>query len=214
MKSLWCEILPFAFVFLNGCGVGLVSGVPAEYLKGYEELAQKAEHFSTVMMYYVGPPLKHILLVRRGQEVCALRFTELHQDTSGLVAHYEWWSLKNESTDFKPSNVERGSGIASFEGAMGMAHTVFFTIGSSTVQCGVFELDWSYPTSVHFILEDEDPPKGKLYALVELAPTKWRNIRHVKTDDPSLHWFHFGEEYSLIERRVPANKLPGSPSGE
>ena len=197
------------FVILNGCGVGLVFGVPAEYLKGYEELAQKAEHFSAVSMYRVGPPINHILLIRRGEEVCALMFTEVHHDESGLVAHYEWWSQKTKSTDFKPSNIERGTGRASNMGVIGGGHTIFFTFGSPYVQCGVFELDWNYPTFVLFFLKGEKVRKG--HTPVELAPTQWKNIQHVRTNDPSLHWTHFGEEYSLIERQIPAHELPGSP---
>ena len=92
LSSLWFAILSFWILFLNSCG-GAV-GVPAETLKGYEELAQKAEHSSAVSMNWVAPPINHILLIRRGQEVCALMFTEVHHDESGLVAQYEWWSLK------------------------------------------------------------------------------------------------------------------------
>ena len=58
-------------------------------------------------------------------------------------------------------------------------------------------------------LKGEKARKGN--TPVELAPTKWKNIQHVRTNNPSLHWFYFGEEYSLIDRRIPANQLPGGP---
>jgi hypothetical protein len=158
-----------------------------------------------------GAPLGKLLLVRHGTEVCALRFTKYHREPShepqstlssgedSFFAEYEWFYQGDGSADFSKENVRSGRGKVS-QGPLRGIGRLSVQQGDNRVRCGPLTLGWMYPTRIRFYLN------GRLEKhAIELAPTRWENIKQVKIAETKLHWYRYDESRKPIF--IPTDQL-------
>ena len=139
-------------------------------------------------------PLETILLVRRGNNMCAVKFTKFWtgKTDEDLYAEYESVGLTGNG---KPIREE-----LSFPKPRGIGRLAF-SFGNKEIKCGPFKLFWSGKGAVHFHAEGQ---KQGDYG-IELAPTSWSNISDVKIADPCLKWYRYDE--NRRRQNIPVDKL-------
>jgi len=171
-----------------------------------------------VAIYHGGVaiPLDRILLIRKDNRYCALKFirvwTELDEERmkeyapdiakgGDLADHfrdiatrkyalYESYSQKGCTEDFSNNSLQVTKGTASWLPLRGPFRPFIYQPGEAYVKCCSFKLVWSYKTGVSFI------PSGKYLGDygIELAPTPWTNIKEVNVRDPRIKWFRYDEK--------------------
>jgi hypothetical protein len=150
-----------------------------------------------VLLAYEGVsmPLGRILLVRKGAEYCALKFTDtwLGETERDHYSSYEFHYQGDGSGDFMRSNVLAGTGELYFPRKI----HIIFDLGyqkdrNTTIICGDMKLDWLFIASIHF----------KKY---ELAPTPWTTIQEVNIQDPRIRWYKRNDVEKKIS--IPIEQL-------
>ncbi len=178
----------------------------------YREAEQLAHTHVTVSYGSVSVPVGRFLLIRNGNDVCAVRFarfqrggdakspTVFHSGDETLYAEYDWFHQGDGTGDLTKQNV--GSGHKELKrGPMVGIGRFAFQLGSTILSCGPFSLSWRYPNGVGFnTTYRKEGDVGN-----ELAPTKWQSIRQVNPNDPSLRWYRFDEKRSIT--MIPLDAL-------
>ncbi len=127
----------------------------------------------------VATPLGRFLLLRKGTEYCALKFTNTWLGNADYEHYtsYEFYYQGNGSGDLSRNNVKSGRGELFFPGT-----TVWFGIpmikegAKDTIEFGAIKTRWIFTTHVYF-------------SKVELAPTPWTSITEVNVFDPRIRWY-------------------------
>lgn len=163
----------------------------------------------------VGAPMGRLLLMRKGGELCAIRFTEYHRGgdakpptmfhsgDESLYGEYDWFDLASPAT-FE----NNGNGGSGHEKLVRKAHVGFGHLhimrGDFYVKCGTLSAEWFYPNKVSLI----EPYGVGLSNGIELAPTRWQKVEQIDRNEPSLVWY----KYDDIRKKVylPMDELPGS----
>jgi len=151
---------------------------------------------------HIGPnalvmPLGKIVLVRRGSEYCAVKFTEAWagKTVEDQYAKYESYYQDDGTGDFFNKNVQfRKDQLCDrrFIGFMRFGFRAGFE--NLEMKCGPIRLFWSAEGSVHFRgLGQKDGDYG-----IELAPTQWTDISQVNVFDPRLKWYRYDEKRRRI----------------
>jgi len=187
---------------------GATTHIPVKTDKGTPSVEQIVQYASTHALASwdgASAPLGRIVLMRRGTNLCAVRFTKFHrgEDTPpgvltrggpSLYAEYDWYDLTGPqvvSGHRKLSNVA-GSGIP-------FLFPIF--TGEHFIKCSSFEPLWRYPTVVT-LFESNDPHD---YG-IELAPTAWRDVAEIEMNHPRLSWYRYDEKRKPI--LIPLGELP------
>ncbi len=186
---------------------------PADQLSKYEQMMVEREHHAGIEAYIAttgaSAPIGRFLLVRRGEDVCAVRFTRMYRGndahspsvfSSGdesLYADYEWYR-PHSGSDFSSLQLESGHGQVSSTAMVGLWRFAFGG-GNRTVYCGPLPLRWIYPNNLGFRFMT-DPPKE-----YEMAPTKWQDVREVNPQDQRLKWYRYDE--SRLNVYIPIDAL-------
>jgi hypothetical protein len=170
----------------------------------YDRWAREADRFAYVDELGAGTALGRFLLVRGGEEFCAVRFTGWRRGRNAVtdwfffsadedtVAEYEWFYQGDGSGDFKKPNVQSGTGKVFFRGVSGAAY----------VDCGPFRLPWVYPNRVQFTRVNWTGSRDP----VEFAPTGWDQLAELDPASERLHWYGFDlERYQ--RRPIPVDEL-------
>jgi hypothetical protein len=149
-------------------------------------------------------PLGRILLIRRGSEYGAVKFTDAWTEKSGedKYGRYESYYQGDKTGDFSKKNVQYREGkLIDPQGiAVGGGH--YFSLrGIYNIKCGPIKLGWGYKTFIAFYRRSQ---KDKDYG-IELAPTKWTDISEVNVFDPRLRWYRYDEDRQTI--RIPIDQL-------
>jgi len=149
-------------------------------------------------------PLGRILLIRRGSEFGAVKFTEVWTEKSGedKYGRYESYYQGDKTGDFSKKNVlfREGKLIAPKGIWVGGGH--YFSLrGIYDIRCGPIKLAWVYKTFIAFSSTNQ---KDKDYG-IELAPTKWTDISEVNVFDSRLKWYRYDEKRQNI--LVPIDQL-------
>lgn len=159
----------------------------------------------------VSMPIGTFLVMRRGKDSCALRFTKAHRGedkgkqnfwTSGeesLYAEYDWFYQANGLPRFTIPDTNSGHGNLVKKPLYGLGRLAFQT-GNIQVDCGSFRPSWYYPTSVTFFEKTKLADYG-----IEIAPTQWTNISDVDLMDSRLVWYRYDERRKVID--IPITKL-------
>ena len=135
--------------------------------------------------------------MRRGTEVCAVRFTTFHtrEETSpgtftlggpSYYADYDWNDLTAKRSGHRKASKKPGYGIP-------LLTPPGFFAGDPFIKCGSMEPSWSYPTAVRF---NETNDSGRDFG-IELAPTGWNDVGSIDLSHPALRW------YRVNDRRKP-----------
>jgi hypothetical protein len=173
-----------------------------------EQIVQYAQSHAAVTWYGVGAPLGRVVLMRRGSDLCAIRFTAFrtaHETSPGVFtlggpsyyAEYDWYELKQSArkSGHREASEKPGYGIPLL-----MDHP--FSRGDHFIKCGSIEPLWSYPISVGF-LETNDASRD---SGIELAPTGWRDISEIDLKHPALRWYRVnGKRKPFL---IPLDALP------
>jgi hypothetical protein len=163
------------------------------------ELVRHAPTHAFVAWFGVGAPLGRVVLMRRGTELCAIRFTtfntreETHEGLFTLggpsyYAEYDWYDLSEhrKRSGHRETSRKPGYGIPLLTPPM-------FFAGNPFIGCGSMEPLWWYPIAVRF---HETGDVGRDHG-IELAPTGWKDAGAIDLAHPSLRW------YGVNERRKP-----------
>jgi hypothetical protein len=157
-------------------------------------------------------PLDYILLVRRNQEYCAIRFTKKwtenrSEDRSTFVASgsdefatYDSWYQEDKSGNFSKKQGEFKTGKLSLPKPRGIGRLAF-SFGKKEIECGPIRLLWSGNGSVHFYMEGQ---KQGNYG-IELAPTPWTDISEVNFKDPRIKWYSYNASRKRLN--IPIDKF-------
>lgn len=179
-----------------------------------DRLDQEIEELKTharVDWGQVTAPIGRLLLAKKGNHMCAIRFTKFQRghDTSEatvfhsrdetLYANYQWFCQVDGSGDLKKRNITTGSGKLIRKPLKGVGRLAFQT-GNETIKCGPFRLFWSFPTFVSFSYTPRCSNSG-----IRLSPTKWVSIEEINTSLSTLKWYHCDEQRKTIY--VPIEEL-------
>lgn len=138
-------------------------------------------------------PLERILLVRKDSEYCAVKFIKFWtgKTDKDKYAKYECYYQDDKKRDFSNKNIKFKEKELYFPKASFslFGHPMFFG-AKDEIQCGSFELWWSYKGAVYFF--DRYQSQGD-YG-IELAPTKWTDISEVNVLDSRLKWYKYNEK--------------------
>jgi len=137
-------------------------------------------------------PLGRILLVRKGIQYCAIRFTDAWMSKLGWErASYESYYQGDGSADFSKENCQHRKGQLYLSKGhwIGGGHYIHFW-RNEDIPCGPIRLLWTYKTNVCFFSSSED--LGDFG--IELAPTKWEDISRVNAFDARLRWYRYDEK--------------------
>lgn len=203
-----CKRLTFAICFLL-----IVTG-QSEVFGGdandtYSEAEKIAKHSAYVTYASVGVPLGYLLLIRKENDMCAIRFTEYHRGRDArpptvtntgeetLYAEYDWYYKSSKNAKFIDDDQNSGHAKLERKQLTGIGRFSFQS-GNTIVRCGPFKLQWYYPNGVGFHSKPTPSEEG-----IEIAPTRWRNIEDIKLTDAKLKWYRYDKE----EKR-PAMHLP------
>lgn len=158
---------------------------------------------------HIGPngismPLEKILIVRKGTDYCALKFTEfwVGENREDRYARYESYCQDDKSGNFSKKNVKFGKEELYFPKARWsiFGHPVAFGT-KDEIRCGFAKLWWSGRGSVYFF--ERGQPQGD-YG-IELAPTKWTHISQVNVFDSRLKWLKYDENRKRVN--IPIDNL-------
>ena len=187
-------------------------------LQLFERLAEAGENdlrkAAVVFFASVAAPAGKFLLIRKGSDMCAVRFTSFRRGHdakpptlfwSGAerkFAEFDWYYQGDGSGNFTDKNIQFGHTKLQLNPTWGYAHMTFQT-GQTAVKCGRIRLVWHYPYIVTIY------PGGKLGDFgFELAPTAWDKIDDVDAGSPLLKWYRYEEDRKPLV--IPSNDLVGS----
>lgn len=227
-----CMFFLIVFVSLIFGGGGCAVGSPREKAlrqameemedKNLDRFAQEAERFALVHGQYVSSPKGKFLLIRRGSELCAVRITSyrrghdatprtfFHTGDETTYAEYDWVFQEDGSSDLTKSNVESGHDELSRGAFVGVSFHLSMQLGNFKLECGEWELQWYFPTVVHFWPVAE-PYQSEDF---EMAPTNWAQISEIDLQNPRLRWYSYRDgpnatREDYIKKLIPPEDLPG-----
>lgn len=159
-------------------------------------------------------PIEKILLVRKGSEYCAIKFTKLWSENTSEIstlfvaagsdeyALYESYYQGDGTGDFsKKKNIQLKKEKLSFLKPRGIGRLAF-SFGNREIKCGTIKLR-SISNAVSFYAASQKPGD---YG-IELAPTKWTDISEINVFDPRLRWYRYDENRQRVN--IPVEKLWG-----
>ncbi len=146
----------------------------------------------------VSTPVGKFMLVRNGNNACAIRFTSFSRSGhSAFYAEYDWYYQGDGSGDFTKANVKNGHGsLKDYD------HRLLIMFASKLITCGSFRLFWAYPSHVGFKESNSQkvPDVGN-----EIAPTKWSDLSEVNIHNPLIQWYRDVERSRRID--IPIEQL-------
>ena len=159
------------------------------------------ENYARIDWHQVVAPIGKLLLVKKDNKYCAIRFTEFHKGNYVKAipwfregkyieyAEYDWYFQDDGSGIFTKPNVKHGHGKLVDKPLKGILGQPLYKGGNVHIECGFFKLFWLYPTSVSF---SSHTACSDLSA--EIAPTNISEINKVSIDDPDITWYKCDEK--------------------
>jgi hypothetical protein len=147
----------------------------------------------------IAMPLGRVLLVRKGADCCAIKFTDtwLGETEEDHYSSYECFYQKDGSGDFTRSNVLAGKGELFCPRRRPIIFDLYYQKGrKTTLICGDIQLKWLFIGWIYF----EE---------YELAPTPWTSISDLNIYDPRVRWYKKNDIKKNIN--VPVDKLWETP---
>jgi hypothetical protein len=155
----------------------------------------------------IAMPLGKILLIRKGGQYCAVKFTNCWTGKTDYDQHaeYESFYLGDKTGDFCKSNVKHSKEEVYYTRP---SFTIFghpVSLGAKKdIYCGDIKLWWSGLNCVTAVYFNRHDQKQGDYG-VELAPTNWSDISEVNVLDPRLKWYRYDE--SRKDMTIPVDRL-------
>ncbi len=194
----------------------LLCGVEGTKAFTIEERESQAPLGASILKIGVNSLVGRLLLMRRGSDLCAVRFTKFyrghdakpktwfHSGHENFYAEYEWY-WPGTNGDFREPDVETGLETVRQGAIVGLLFLNFgFPLGTDRMKCGSFYSGWFYPTGISFT-------EGSRYDYdLELAPTQWTELRQIDQGDPKLIWYRLNEDQP--NTFIPLHELPSLPN--
>jgi len=182
----------------------LSSGLPA---RGQSEQVGTGREKSSTSQFVVGPsvvlmPQGVFLLIRKGRDIGAIRFTSIEQ--GGTVeagkATYESYFQSDGSGSFRSPNVRKQTGEINLKPLKGVGR-LSFQSGQDKLRLGHWSFGTAYPGVMNMW-----PYRGsqKDYGY-EFAPTSAREVGEIDVSDKRLRWFRFDRNTRVT---IPVSDLP------
>lgn len=196
----------------TGCAInGDVRLREAEMFRDFARHAREAEtrgrRFVRIDKNGVDVPVSRFLLIRKGRDVCALRFVQFHTGYNDNGPPAEYGGKEHEYARYELYHATNGESVVFSASRAEMrklhnnpwtGHGSWESTGPSTVLCGPHRFQWTYPTSVGFHKRwwDREPDRE-----AEFAPTAWTAISEVNVGDRRLKWYRF--DASRTTQEIP-----------
>jgi hypothetical protein len=149
---------------------------------------------------YVRLPENFFLLVRKGNEVGAIRFTRIEQDVEGNgKSSYETYFQGDGSNAFLKSNVIKRFGEIEIKPMKGV-HAFAWQSGQNRLYVGKWWFGCYSPSLVNMSSHFSETGEG-----YEFAPTSARRLAEIDSSDKGLRWFRYLADSSII---LPVSGLP------
>ncbi|MCU1253615.1 MAG: hypothetical protein JWQ49_6644 [Edaphobacter sp.] len=137
--------------------------------------------------YAVHMPEKFFVLVRKGREIGAIRFTKINLNADGDgESTYESYFQADGSGSFMNSNVIKRSGEITIKPVRGVSHTLSWWPGQHKLWVGKWWFGCMSPSLINMTSHFSDKDEG-----FEFAPTSAQNIAEIDASDRHLRWFRF-----------------------
>ncbi len=147
-------------------------------------------------------PQGYFLLIRKGQKIGAIRFTNIVKGIKPGIgqANYESYFQDDGSLSFISSNVRKRTGKINLKPLKGVGR-LSFQFGSDKIKIG----KWSFFTGSPGAI-DMYPSWGdeKDYGY-EFAPTSADSVEEIDVSDKRLKWFRFNADERV---ELTASELP------
>lgn len=157
--------------------------------------------------FVVGPRFVHMpkgvfVLVRRGREIGAIRFTRI--EPSGAIgqgsATYESYFQGDGSGSFLTTNVVKRSGEITIKPLKGISHSTMWQPGQDKLWVG----KWWFGC-LGITLVNMSPHFGEKANGFEFAPTSARDVSEIDISDKRLQWFRYDSNASIT---LSVSELP------
>jgi len=155
----------------------------------------------------IGLPVGRLLLIRKNDDYCAVKFTQNLTGKTDYDQHVEYESyyqgdktgnLNSKNVEFRKDEVYYTKPSFSIFG-----HPI--RIGAKMdIRCGPMELWWSAGPYIVFVYYNKHDQNQRDYG-IELAPTKWTNISQVNVFDSRLKWLKYDENRKRVN--IPIDNL-------
>ncbi len=153
-------------------------------------------------------PLGRILLIRKGSDYGAVKFTKFWTGKKGKTEEdryetYESYYQDDKTGDFSNKNVRFKKDVLSspYPRWSLFGHPMVLFGVNKQIKCGPISLWWTGRGTVYFF--DRFQEEGD-YG-IELAPTPWTDISQVNVFDPRIKWYRYdGKRKRVI---IPIDKL-------
>lgn len=205
-------------VCVSACIWGCASGqVTSERFT--DRLGFDPYHEAEIANTSVSAPVRHFILARKGESICAVKFLKIWETPGKIVnepgegltrvfdffAEYEAYSAQIRSDLSLPDSWKRIDGSLSYNSIKPLSWSPFGAKGRRSIPCGPLHLVWYYPARLGF----EDRQIGMvLDEELELAPTAWTSIEDIALGNPKLEWFKTQVWKDVKTRIVPMSTLP------
>jgi hypothetical protein len=178
----------------------------------YDKEERKVREFARITHSSVSSPMGGFILVRRGKDTCAVRFTDYRRGNDGgprtlfttgqesFFAEYDWYCQGDGSADFSRKNVKSGHGKVADKAQIGIGW-LRYKPGRTAVKCGPMALQWQRPAALMFFPGQRPGEYG-----YRLAPTRWQQVGELRADDEGLKWFGYDE--NRTELYIADDDLP------
>lgn len=178
-----------------------------EMVNADEEKRLKAEDVK-ISANAIGMPPGRILLIRKDNEYCAVKFLRNLTGKTDYEQHAEYESyyqgdktgnLNSKKVNYRKEEVYYKKSIFSIFG-----HPV--SIGEKLdIRCGPIELWWSAGLQFIFVYFNRHDEKQGDYYGIELAPTPWTDISQVNVFDKRIKWYRYDDNRK--DEYIPIDKL-------
>jgi hypothetical protein len=149
---------------------------------------------------YALMPEKFFLLVRKGREIGAIRFTKVEQDADGNgKSTYESYFQGDGSGSFLNSNVVKRTDEIEIKPMRGI-HAFAWQPGQNKLWVGKWWFGCMGPSLVNMSSHFSENDEG-----FEFAPTSAQSVAEINFTDKGLRWFRYNPDASVD---VPVSNLP------
>ena len=186
-----------------------------------QDLTELATDFAQVSDGSARSPLGSFLLLRRGQEVCAVKFVSFNRKrdetpatafTSGeetTAASYESIYLSTDTMGLNAALAVRIRATTTNSASIGLGHVIALKLGAKLgVRCGPHTfLAMGVP---HVTSAVEFPEGYRTSAEWGMAPTAFEDLSRIDLRHPKLIWYDFKSAGTSKRRdlRIPRTSLP------
>jgi hypothetical protein len=190
------------FILLSALLAVWPQGLRGEMVASNKDLTPTRTGDIVIAANAVRVPAGSILLIRKNDEYCALKFCKFWtgETQEDEYATYEIHYQCDKTGNFTGQNAKFKKGELSRPRLRGIGR-LSFSIGNTDIQCGSLKLFWSGKGWVYFFNSNQ---KQGEYG-IELAPTKWSDISEVNVLDPRLRWYRYDE--SRKDVTIPIDRL-------